>query len=217
MKTKRILPGAVIALAALTIAAGPAPEAWNVDASHTGINFSVKHFFTPVQGQFDDYEVNLVYDRENPANSSVSVRIAVSSIETHNDRRNAHLLSGDFFEAERSEWAALHDTLTNLSNRAAVWRRLEQLEGAVGIADRVLEADLLDQPPLAPARPAAVAVGADDVHADLARRVPAQARAILHEQRPSAVARRREGRADPRHAAARHEEGRGEQSGIAGA
>ena len=100
MKTKRILPGAVIAMAALTIAAGPAPEAWNVDASHTGINFSVKHFFTPVQGQFDDYEVDLVYDRENPANSSVTVRIDVSSIETHNERRNNHLLSGDFFEAD---------------------------------------------------------------------------------------------------------------------
>ncbi len=32
-------------------------------------------------------------------------------------------------DAERNEWAALHDALTKLANRAAVWRRLEQLEG----------------------------------------------------------------------------------------
>ena len=32
-------------------------------------------------------------------------------------------------DAERSEWAALHDSLTSLANRTAVWRRLERLEG----------------------------------------------------------------------------------------
>jgi len=92
---------AVLALAALTIAAGPAPVTWNVDVPHTGIEFSVKHFFTPVTGQFEEYEIDLQYDRENPANSSVNVRIDVASVNTGNEKRDAHLRSGDFFEVDK--------------------------------------------------------------------------------------------------------------------
>lgn len=101
MMMKKTLSTATLALATLTIAAGPAPMEWNVDETHTGIGFSVKHFFTPVKGQFDDYEIDLVFDRENPANSSVEVRIDVKSVNTGNERRDEHLLSADFFDAER--------------------------------------------------------------------------------------------------------------------
>ncbi len=101
---KRILPGAALALATLTLAAGPAPVEWNVDASHSGIEFSVKHFFTPVSGQFDEYDIELLFDRENPSASRVAVRIDVSSIDTGNEDRDAHLLSADFFDAEKYPW-----------------------------------------------------------------------------------------------------------------
>jgi polyisoprenoid-binding protein YceI len=77
------------------------PLVWNVDVAHTEINFSVRHFFTPVSGSFDDYEVNLMYDAENPANSTVEVVIDVASVNTGNERRDNHLRSGDWFEAER--------------------------------------------------------------------------------------------------------------------
>ncbi len=97
---RNILLVAVITLSSLTIAAGPAPMMWNVDVAHTGVGFSVKHFFTPVEGKFDDYEIELTYDRENPENSSVRVSIAVASVNTGNDRRDNHLMSEDFFEAE---------------------------------------------------------------------------------------------------------------------
>ena len=114
---KRILSASgVMALALMTVAAytgdpfrdgavvGPKATAealaWNVDAPHTEVNFSVKHFFTPVTGTFDDYEINLTFDAENPGNSSVRVTIDVASINTGNERRDNHLRSGDFFEAE---------------------------------------------------------------------------------------------------------------------
>lgn len=97
-----ILRGGTLAAAALTAAAAPAaaPMTWTVDADHTTVGFSVKHFFTPVEGQFDDFEVDLQYDAENPSASTVSARIAVASVNTNNDRRDQHLMSGDFFEAE---------------------------------------------------------------------------------------------------------------------
>ena len=97
---RKLISGGALALATLTIAAGPAPMKWNVDVPHTGIEFSVNHFFTPISGKFDNYEIELMFDRENPANSSVEVRIDVQSVNTGNERRDTHLMSGDFFDAE---------------------------------------------------------------------------------------------------------------------
>lgn len=100
MTKQKLFSRGAVALAALTIAAGPAPEPWNVDVPHTGIDFSVKHFFTPVQGSFENYDIELAYDRAHPENSSVRVRIDVQSVATGNEKRDNHLRSGDFFESE---------------------------------------------------------------------------------------------------------------------
>lgn len=78
----------------------PEATAWNVDKPHTEINFSVKHFFTPVTGTFKDYDVELWFDQEAPENSSVKVTVQVASIDTKNERRDNHLRSADFFDAE---------------------------------------------------------------------------------------------------------------------
>ncbi len=98
---KGTISGVVVLLSTVMIAAGPAPAMWNVDVPHTGIEFTVRHFFTPVTGRFDDYEIELEFDRENPANSTVTVRIDVASVNTGNERRDTHLRSGDFFDADR--------------------------------------------------------------------------------------------------------------------
>jgi polyisoprenoid-binding protein YceI len=79
---------------------------WNVDQPHTEINFTVKHFFTPVTGTFGSYDVEFRFDRGNPANSTVKVSIDVASVDTNNERRDNHLRSGDFFNAEA------HPTMT---------------------------------------------------------------------------------------------------------
>jgi len=90
-----------VATAALTLAAAPAPETWTVDESHTEVTFDVRHFFTPVTGKFDSFDVDLVFDAENPANSTVSAVIDVASIDTNNERRDGHLRTPDFFNAEQ--------------------------------------------------------------------------------------------------------------------
>ncbi|MEX2526247.1 MAG: YceI family protein [Gemmatimonadota bacterium] len=97
----RLVPGLAALAAAATIAATPAVQSseWNVDPAHTEINFKVSHFFTPVSGTFQDFDVDLVYDAENVANSSVNVRIDVASVDTKNPDRDEHLKSADFFEA----------------------------------------------------------------------------------------------------------------------
>lgn len=103
MRNLLALPGvAVIGLMALgDPIAETRPLGWNVDAAHTEINFSVRHFFTPVTGSFSDFEVDLDFDPEYPEGSSVSVKIAVASVDTGNEKRDNHLRSADWFEVEK--------------------------------------------------------------------------------------------------------------------
>jgi polyisoprenoid-binding protein YceI len=100
MAKRSLIPAGFAVLSSILVAAAPAPVDWNVDEPHTGINFSVKHFFTPVHGRFDAYEIDLRYDRENPENSSVQVRIEVARVNTGSEKRDNHLRSGDFLEVE---------------------------------------------------------------------------------------------------------------------
>lgn len=74
---------------------------WEIDRAHSAINFTIIHFFTPVDGTFDDYDATVHFDSENLAESSIDITIPVSSIDTRNERRNEHLLSADFFNAEQ--------------------------------------------------------------------------------------------------------------------
>ncbi|MGD2152012.1 MAG: YceI family protein [Gemmatimonadales bacterium] len=106
--SRAVIFAGILALGAVTMAASggrrPADlgaEPWNVDAPHTEVNFSVRHFFTPVTGRFEEFEIDLDFDPEEPERSSVEVRIAVASVDTGNERRDNHLRSGDWFEADR--------------------------------------------------------------------------------------------------------------------
>jgi len=73
---------------------------WMVDKSHSQVNFSIKHFFTPVNGSFGDFDVELNFDPADLDGSSISVSIDVGSVDTGNERRNGHLRTPDFFDSE---------------------------------------------------------------------------------------------------------------------
>ncbi len=74
---------------------------WNIDAVHSAVNFTIRHFFTPVPGHFSEYEGEIYFNPEDLGNSSVDVTIQVASVDTRNARRDAHLQNEDFFEVER--------------------------------------------------------------------------------------------------------------------
>jgi polyisoprenoid-binding protein YceI len=76
-------------------------EAWEVDRAHSAINFTISHFFTPVDGSFDDYDAEILFNPNDLEGSSISVTIPIESINTRNDRRDNHLMSEDFFNAEQ--------------------------------------------------------------------------------------------------------------------
>jgi len=74
---------------------------WTLDPAHSQIEFAVKHMMvTTVRGQFRKFSVDVDFDQENPERSSVAAHIEASSIDTGMEARDAHLRSGDFFDAE---------------------------------------------------------------------------------------------------------------------
>jgi len=76
-------------------------KTWEIDSAHSDINFSITHFFTPVNGSFNSYNADILFDPNDLANSSIDVQIDVASVDTKNGRRDNHLQSEDFFNAEK--------------------------------------------------------------------------------------------------------------------
>jgi polyisoprenoid-binding protein YceI len=74
-------------------------QRWNIDAAHSGIQFTVRHMvISKVRGAFERYQGTIDFDEADPAASRVSVRIDTSSIDTHEPKRDEHLRSPDFFD-----------------------------------------------------------------------------------------------------------------------
>lgn len=73
-----------------------------IDPPHSTASFSIKHMMiAKVHGGFEKLSGSFEYDVQNPANSSVEATIEVSSINTRDAQRDAHLKSADFFDVEK--------------------------------------------------------------------------------------------------------------------
>ena len=75
-------------------------ETYVIDASHSSVDFSIRHLVGRTKGRFGDFSGTISYDAAKPAASSFSGTIQVKSIDTGNERRDGHLQSPDFFAAK---------------------------------------------------------------------------------------------------------------------
>ncbi len=74
---------------------------YTLDITHTRIGFSARHaMVTTVRGQVTEFEGAAHIDTANPSASTAKVNIRAASISTGQADRDAHLRSGDFFDAE---------------------------------------------------------------------------------------------------------------------
>ena len=78
-----------------------APQAYEIDPVHSRVEFTIRHMFSKVTGNFGAFKGTIKYDAAAPAASTTSVEIDASSIDTNNDRRDAHLKSADFFDVAK--------------------------------------------------------------------------------------------------------------------
>jgi len=73
---------------------------WVIDPVHTDVGFVVRHMVVAkVRGRFQTFEGQIVTGK-NPADSSVTATIDLTSIDTGNQQRDDHIRSADFFEVE---------------------------------------------------------------------------------------------------------------------
>lgn len=104
MNTSSLLRSLTLAaLATATpLAARAAAETYKIDPVHSSVGFSALHLgVTNFYGRFNDIAGTVVFDQEDPAKSSVDLSVPVESLDTHNDKRNQHLKSPDFFNAKQ--------------------------------------------------------------------------------------------------------------------
>ena len=71
---------------------------YTIDPSHSSIEFTVKHMgLATVRGQFTEFEGSMESDGER---ASVTGTVQASSVTTHNQQRDEHLVTNDFFGVE---------------------------------------------------------------------------------------------------------------------
>lgn len=95
---KRMLK--MVAAGLVLAAPGVRAATFDVDASHSGIGFAVKHMVvSTVRGTFDDYTASFEFDAADPASLKGSATVKTASINTRNGKRDDHLRGPDFFDA----------------------------------------------------------------------------------------------------------------------
>jgi len=75
---------------------------WSLDKSHSSVGFSVKHMvISDVSGNFKDFDISFKSTKSDFTDASVDATIKVASINTDSEKRDGHLKTDDFFNAEK--------------------------------------------------------------------------------------------------------------------
>ena len=75
---------------------------WDIDPAHSTVEFSVRHMMvTTIKGQFQKVKGTVELDDKDASKSTVDVSIDTASIDTREQKRDAHLKSADFFDAAK--------------------------------------------------------------------------------------------------------------------
>ena len=75
---------------------------WAIDSTHTTVEFAVRHLgLASVKGTFHRVSGEVDVDEQDLTRSTGRAEIEVVSIDTRDEKRDAHLRSADFFDAEK--------------------------------------------------------------------------------------------------------------------
>lgn len=127
MRFSRSMKVGVVAVAGLSVTAADRPDLvrFDIDTNHSYVGFTVRHLgVSNVKGKFTRFDGHIMLNEADVTKSTVNVTIEAGSIDTSNERRDNHLRSEDFFEAET------YPNLTFVSSRIE-----ETADGLVLIGD----------------------------------------------------------------------------------
>ncbi|MDO7252666.1 YceI family protein [Helicobacter cappadocius] len=82
-----------------------------IDKSHSSVGFQVEHMLiSKVNGEFDNFEGTLDIDPKTKKINKLEGQISISSIDTKNKKRDAHLNANDFFDSGKFQKATFKMT-----------------------------------------------------------------------------------------------------------
>lgn len=92
----------IILTTVLWATANSQTEEWKLDRSHSNITFGISYMvIAQVVGSFKDFEIRAQASKEDFSDLEIEAIAKTASINTENERRDNHLRSDDFFNAER--------------------------------------------------------------------------------------------------------------------
>ncbi|MDB5199326.1 MAG: hypothetical protein JWO92_1289 [Chitinophagaceae bacterium] len=91
---------------------------WSLDPAHSEIGFKVKYLlFTNVRGSFEEFDASIYTTGEDFMTAEIDCWINAASINTGDEKRDAHLKSADFFDVENfKEINFIANTYENVDN-----------------------------------------------------------------------------------------------------
>ena len=78
----------------------PPAGTYELDATHTVVGFVARHMLSKVRGQFTDF-TGTIEVGDSPEGSRVEVEVKTETITTHTEKRDQHLMNGDFLDVEK--------------------------------------------------------------------------------------------------------------------
>jgi polyisoprenoid-binding protein YceI len=107
------------------------PSKWGLDKSHSSVRFTVDHLVvSEVEGTFKMFNGTIDAPTADFTNAKINFTVDVNSINTDDEKRDGHLKSDDFFNAEK--FPAMSFTSTSFKKLKG---NMYELEGNLTIRD----------------------------------------------------------------------------------
>lgn len=98
MKKTAIVLSVFILAAAFTAA----PSIWKKDKSHSRLSFTITHLsLSDVTGGFTDFDVDIQSEKPDFSDAVFTFTAKAASVNTDDEKRDAHLKTADFFDVEK--------------------------------------------------------------------------------------------------------------------
>jgi len=107
----------------------PPVGTYELDPAHTVVGFVARHMLSKVRGQFTEF-TGTIEVGESPQVSRADVEVKTGSITTHTEKRDQHLMSGDFLEIEKYPVLTFKSTAVRPTGGTSF-----ELEGVLTIKD----------------------------------------------------------------------------------
>ncbi len=109
---------------------------YKIDPDHSTVSFKIRHLFSNVQGTFDQFGGEFEFVPDHPEQWKANATIQAATINTHVEKRDQHLRSADFFDAEK--YPTITFKSTEITDATATGAKLHGILSLHGIEKPVV-------------------------------------------------------------------------------